>query len=58
MAEAETEGAGATAVDPVCQMTVAVADDTPTSVHGGQAYYFCCVPCQKAFDKDPARYLP
>lgn len=57
-AQGETEGSGAAGVDPVCHMTVKIAEDTPKSQHNGQAYYFCCVPCQKAFDKDPARYLP
>lgn len=34
-----------TAVDPVCGMTVAVSDDTPT--FGGE--YFCCTGCRDAY---------
>ncbi len=28
-----------------------------TKVHNGQEVKFCCKPCVKKFDKDPAKYL-
>ncbi|MCW2675424.1 MAG: hypothetical protein JWR70_464 [Modestobacter sp.] len=50
----------ATAVDPVCGMTVAAV---PTSVHleidggtGGGTRWFCCTGCRDAYAADPARY--
>ncbi|MER7459876.1 XdhC family protein [Micromonospora sp. NPDC126480] len=46
----------ATAVDPVCGMSVAV---TPTGLqleHAGRTWYFCATGCRTAFAGDPARY--
>jgi xanthine dehydrogenase accessory factor len=54
--EAVAAAEPATAVDPVCGMTVAAV---PTSVHveiDGVTTWFCCPGCRKAFLKDPARY--
>ncbi|WP_443068075.1 XdhC family protein [Streptomyces sp. NBC_01356] len=45
-----------TAVDPVCGMTVAVADNTPYSEAGGDRRWFCCTGCRTAYEKDPSRY--
>lgn len=47
---------GATAVDPICQMSVAAVE---TSLHadvGGERWYFCCPGCRSAFLADPTRY--
>ncbi|MEU0646317.1 XdhC family protein [Streptomyces umbrinus] len=54
----ETPGTGSvTAVDPVCGMTVSVADGTPYSDEGGdERRWFCCAGCRAAYEKDPARY--
>jgi xanthine dehydrogenase accessory factor len=47
----------ATAVDPVCGMTVnADAGSYPLEVDGA-TYWFCCVGCHDRFAADPARYL-
>jgi xanthine dehydrogenase accessory factor len=46
----------ATAVDPVCGMTVAAV---PASVHletPGGVRWFCCTGCRDAYAADPARY--
>jgi xanthine dehydrogenase accessory factor len=51
------EGAVATAVDPVCGMTVAVTDDTPRVEHGGRLVHFCCEGCAATFAPDPARFV-
>jgi xanthine dehydrogenase accessory factor len=39
----------ATAVDPVCGMTVAAVEGTPSLVHEGETVYFCCDGCRAAF---------
>ncbi len=44
-------------VDPVCGMTVQVADAEHVSSYQGGDYYFCCAGCRHAFDKDPLKYL-
>lgn len=42
-----------TAVDPICGMTVVVDDETPRSERDGEAVYFCCEGCKRAFDQGP-----
>jgi xanthine dehydrogenase accessory factor len=44
-------------IDPVCGMTVDVADARYRTVHDGITYYFCSAGCLESFEKDPARYL-
>ena len=46
-----------TATDPVCNMTVLVADAKYHSTHDGADYWFCAPGCKKAFDADPAAFL-
>ena len=41
--------APATAVDPVCGMTVTVVPGTPSLVHEGETFYFCREVCKDAF---------
>lgn len=43
--------------DPVCGMTVAIADATETAEVGGVLYYFCGAGCRRRFEADPASYL-
>jgi xanthine dehydrogenase accessory factor len=47
----------ATAVDPVCGMTVEIGDGTPSVVHEGRIYYFCCRSCHGRFRREPAHFL-
>jgi xanthine dehydrogenase accessory factor len=47
----------ATAVDPVCGMTVEIGPATPSHSHQGQTYYFCCPGCRGRLERDPQRYL-
>jgi xanthine dehydrogenase accessory factor len=47
----------ATAIDPVCGMTVEIANARYRSEHAGEVYYFCAAGCKAAFDKDPHSYL-
>jgi Cu+-exporting ATPase len=46
-------GAGLTAQDPVCGMTVAVGADTRHEDFGGTSFYFCSDKCRAAFKADP-----
>lgn len=46
------------AIDPVCGMTVDVANARFKTEHQGVTYYFCAPGCQKAFEQDPASFLP
>ena len=43
--------APASAVDPVCGMTVAVTADTPSTEHRGEMVYFCCAGCRTKFEE-------
>ena len=44
-------------IDPVCGMTVDVADARYRTIHDGRTYYFCSAGCLKSFESDPARYV-
>ncbi len=46
----------ATAVDPVCGMSVDVARARFTSEHEGGVVYFCAAGCKRAFDADPSAF--
>ena len=45
------------AIDPVCGMKVKIDGAKNTTVHEGQAYYFCNPKCLQKFTADPVRYL-
>lgn len=45
-----------TAVDPVCEMTVAVVADTLFSDAAGERRWFCREGCRAAFEAEPAHY--
>jgi xanthine dehydrogenase accessory factor len=49
--------AQATAVDPVCGMTVVVGAETPSLERDGETVYFCCEGCRRKFEerREPAR---
>jgi len=46
-----------TAIDPVCGMKVKIAGAKHTTVHNGQAYYFCNPKCLARFTAEPERCL-
>ncbi|MBI1371227.1 MAG: heavy metal translocating P-type ATPase [Phycisphaera sp.] len=56
-AACEQHDGGATAVDPVCGMTVQIKDGTSSAEHDGQTYYFCCNGCRGRFLDNPQKYL-
>jgi xanthine dehydrogenase accessory factor len=43
-------------IDPVCGMTVNVADARHRTVHDGRTFYFCSAGCLGSFESDPASY--
>lgn len=47
----------ATAIDPVCGMTVKIEGARHTHVHDGTTHYFCNPRCRERFIADPAHYL-
>ncbi len=49
--------AAATAVDPVCGMTVEIGVARETYEHNGTLYYFCCPGCAGRFARNPERFL-
>lgn len=44
-------------LDPVCGMTVDVADARYRKVHEGRTYYFCSAGCLESLESEPAKYL-
>ena len=52
------ESAGAPEhIDPVCGMTVEEGPGAITHDYDGKTYYFCSKGCQRAFEKDPEKFL-
>ncbi len=47
----------ATAIDPVCGMTVDPAHAPASTTFEGQTYYFCCPHCLAKFQANPQAYL-
>lgn len=48
--------AAATAIDPICQMTVAAVPGSLHLEYEGTTWYFCGPGCRQAFADDPGRY--
>ena len=46
----------ASAVDPVCGMSVPALESSLHLEHNGVTVYFCSPGCRAAFRKDPERY--
>jgi YHS domain-containing protein len=46
----------ATAIDPVCGMTVDTQTAAGQSTFEGQIYYFCSTACKVEFDNNPAKF--
>jgi xanthine dehydrogenase accessory factor len=43
------------AVDPICGMSVAAVASTPSLVHDGHTYFFCCEGCRSQFESSRER---
>jgi len=50
-AQGKATTAPATAVDPICGMTVLAVADTPHLEHDGETVYFCCEGCKAKFEE-------
>ncbi len=50
--------AAATAVDPICGMTVLATEDTPHLEHGGETVYFCCDDCKTKYQQEHMDAVP
>ena len=46
----------ATAVDPVCGMTVPTGASGRPYDYDGMTYHFCSAGCRSAFEQDPTAY--
>ncbi len=46
-----------TAIDPVCGMTVEVANARHHTTYDGREFYFCCPSCKRHFERNPQEYL-
>lgn len=55
-AETENRSESATAVDPICKMTVSTAESRYLTTYRDETYYFCCLGCLTEFEKEPASY--
>lgn len=53
----EEQATPSLAYDPVCKMEVTVFDDSPSTVHEGVRYWFCCEHCQEQFVASPAKFV-
>jgi len=45
------------AVDPVCGMSVSIAETTPSLDHEGRKYYFCRPQCLERFRENPQQFI-
>lgn len=45
-----------TALDPVCGMTIELADVAGQSTLGGTTYHFCSPACKRKFDANPTTF--
>ncbi len=45
------------ALDPVCGMTVQVANARHVATHESRTYYFCSAGCQQRFESDPRSFI-
>jgi xanthine dehydrogenase accessory factor len=52
--EGTPKKAPATAVDPICGMTVLAIPETPHVEHDGETVYFCCDGCKAKFEEQHA----
>ena len=57
MSEPESHMFAETAIDPVCGMTVEVANAPHHTTYDGREFYFCCPSCKRHFERNPQEYL-
>lgn len=47
----------AESLDPICGMTVEIANAHYVSEYGGNKYYFCSASCKRTFDREPEKFI-
>ncbi|HWG90701.1 MAG TPA: YHS domain-containing protein [Candidatus Thermoplasmatota archaeon] len=52
----KTDPSPANVVDPVCGMTIKLAEAAGNSDHQGHKVYFCSASCKSKFDANPSAY--
>ncbi len=57
MSESESFTPAETAIDPVCGMTVEIANARHHTTYDGREFYFCCPSCKRHFERNPQEYL-
>ncbi|HEV7558032.1 MAG TPA: XdhC family protein [Kofleriaceae bacterium] len=57
VAAPEPMPADATAIDPVCKMTVTIATAKHVGEWGGSRWYFCCGGCKTKFLAEPTKFV-
>jgi xanthine dehydrogenase accessory factor len=45
------------AKDPICGMSVSIANARYKAEFEGKMFYFCCAGCKQTFEREPKRYL-
>src|SRR5204863_229015 len=55
--ETQPQAAPATAIDPICGMSVEIAGAKHKDEYQGTTYYFCCPGCKTTFRKAPEQYV-
>ena len=43
-------------IDPICNMTVDVAESRYHSTYNGTTFHFCCLACKEKFEQSPHSY--
>jgi YHS domain-containing protein len=54
--EPAAQAAEVESIDPVCNMTVNVAESRYHSSYNGTTFYFCCLGCKEQFEREPDAY--
>ena len=54
--EPATQAIEVEAIDPICNMTVSVADSRYISNYNGDTFYFCSLGCKEKFEREPDCY--
>ena len=52
----QVDAVDAMSIDPICNMTVRVADSRYHSTYNGTTFHFCCLACKEQFEQDPERH--
>jgi xanthine dehydrogenase accessory factor len=57
VSELESDTQNEIAIDPVCGMTVEIANTQHHVTYDGREFYFCCPACKRHFERNPQEYL-